>query len=178
MLEFIKRHSYDVVKMFINQLAISIFGFSLAFATGESLPALFIGTSAFSILFYLFLIYVMMWDLGAKDCRRLERNLPGYTRLAGLYMALLASIPNLILALLITLGTLIPSLSGMAAVGNFLVLILEGMYDGILTSTVNGNKIGAFWPIYFALPIPLLLTSTLAYFAGSKEFKLFGKRSK
>ena len=173
MLTFFKKHSYDVVKMFINQFDISIFGNALALATGETQATLRIATSIFSILFYLFLIYVMMWDLGAKDARHLEKKDAGYTYATGIYIALFASIPNLILALLIALGTWVSSLGNMGAVAKLIALFCEGMYTGLLAITVGGTPLNNLWFVFFLLPIPLIVTSGIAYYAGSQDFKVF-----
>lgn len=176
MLLFLKKHSYDMVKMLINQFAISIFGNALALATGETQQGLRIVTSVFSVLFYLFLIYVMMWDLGAKDTHHLEKKEDGYTRLAGLFIAICASALNFIFALLIMLGTLIPAMGNVGGVAKLLALLFEGMYTGLLAITVGGTPLNNFWWIYFLLPLPLLLTATVAYLAGVKNFKIFGGR--
>ena len=174
MLLFIKKHSYDMVKMLINQLAISIFGNALALATGETQQGLRIITSVFSVLFYLFLIYVMMWDMGAKDAHHLERQDVGYTKLAGLYISLCASILNFVFAILVTLGTLISAMGNVGGVAKLLALLFEGMFTGLLAITVNGTPLNNLWWIFFLLPLPLILTATIAYIAGIKNFKLFG----
>lgn len=174
MLLFLKTHSYDIVKMLINQFAISIFGNALALATGETQQGLRVATSIFSVLFYLFLIYIMMWDLGAKDAHHLEKKESGYTRLAGLYISVSASVLNFIFAILIMLGTLIPAMGNVGGVAKLLALLFEGMYTGLLAIPVGGVPLNNVWGLYFLLPVPLILTATVAYFAGSKNFKLFG----
>ena len=51
-------HSYNMVKMFLNQFATAIFGFSLALAAGKAQnPTLRNVTSIGAILFYLFLLF-------------------------------------------------------------------------------------------------------------------------
>ena len=68
MKQFFSMHSYNMVKMFLNQFAIAIFGLVLALAAGQAENAVLRNvTSLFSILFYLFLLYVMTWELGFKD---------------------------------------------------------------------------------------------------------------
>lgn len=177
MLMFLKKRSYDIVKMLINQFAISIFGNALALATGEKQQALRIVTSVFSVLFYLFLIYVMTWDLGAKDSHHLEKKEAGYTRLTGFYMALCASVLNVVFAILIMLGTLVPVMGNVGGVAKLLALLFEGMYTGLLAIPVGGAPLNTLWFIYFLLPLPLIVTATVAYFAGSKDFRIFcGKR--
>lgn len=174
MLLFLKKRSYDIVKMFINQLALSIFGNALALATGEKMAGLRIATGVFSVGFYLFLIYIMLWDLGAKDRHRLEKNEEGQTGLTGLYMALAASTPNFLLAILVTLGTFLPAMGTAGGVSKLIALFLEGMYTGLLAISVGGSPLHSTWFVYFLLPLPLIATSTVAYWAGTKEFRIFG----
>lgn len=163
-----------MVKMLINQFAISIFGNALALATGETQKGLRIATSVFSVVFYLFLIYVMMWDLGAKDIHRLEKKEKGCTRLAGLYVSLFASVLNFLFAIFVMLGTLIPAMGNVGGVAKLLALLFEGMYTGLLAITVGSVPLNNLWFVYFLLPLPLILTATVAYFAGSKDFRVFG----
>ena len=102
MLNFIKERSYEIVKLFVNQIVLSIFGTALTLAAaGENQASLRIGSSVFAILFYLFIIYFMMWELGAKDSHKIERKDRGHSRAAGLYMSLIASSINFLLAIFI-----------------------------------------------------------------------------
>ena len=176
MLMFLKKRSYDIVKMFLSQFAISIFGMALALATGTNQATLRNVTSIFSIVFYLFLIYVMVWELGAKDSHKIEKGEPGQSRATGFFLALAASVINVLLAILIMLGCLIPAFGNVGAVAKVIALLVEGMYAGLLAITVDGVALNTVWYMYFLLPIPLIITSTIAYFAGSKDFKLFSKK--
>lgn len=178
MLLFLKNRSYEIVRLFLNQIAISIFGVALALATGTNQPGLRIGTSVFSILFYLFITYVMVWELGYKDSHKIERGDEGQNRATGLFMGLVASTLNFLWAILIMLGNLIPLafFGNVGAAAKVIALLTEGMYMGILSIQVGETALNTVWFMYFLLPIPLILTTSLAYFAGSKDFKIFGKR--
>lgn len=178
MITFFKKRSYDLVTMFVTQLAISLFGLALAFAVPTNQAALRIGTSIFSVLFYLFLIYTRLWELGYKDHNAFRRGEKGLTRIEGLYMGLAANVTNLIAAVLIFIGwlsanTVIDAIAGGATV---VALLSEGMYIGILSTTVNGTALNSIGFMYFVITVPMIVTSTLAYLAGSHDFKLFGNR--
>ena len=176
MIDFLKRRSYDLVHMFITQLAISIFGMALALATAANHSTLQICTSVFAVLFYLYLIYAKIWELGYKDIRGFERGDKGLSRFEGLYMGLAASTINFILALLITLGISFPSsefFGSIGAVAKVIALLVEGMYTGLLALKANGISLNSLWFMYFLITLPLIITASLAYFAGSKEFKIF-----
>ena len=69
---FWKKHSYQVVRLFIIQIGITIFGLVLSFAVStafrerdDQIPLLMV--SIFSVLFYLFLLYSVAWEMGGKD---------------------------------------------------------------------------------------------------------------
>lgn len=181
MLHFLKERSYDIVRMLVYQIAIALFGISLAIATGpkegtDGIATLQLATSILSILFYLILIYIRMWELGAKDAGSIRRGEVGTTRLAGLYMALFASIPNFLLATFITLGTFladIPFFSNLGAGSATIALLAEGMYTGLLAVNVNGVPLNSVWFMWFLIILPLVVTASIAYYAGTKEFKIF-----
>ena len=68
MKRFLERYSYDCVKLLLDQVAIAIFGLVLALASGMAKNnVLQIVTSVCSVIFYLFLVYTVMWSVGARD---------------------------------------------------------------------------------------------------------------
>ena len=76
-MKIFKENSYDIVRLYINQLGIMIFSMLLYTAVGsfenESLStSLSVFVSIFSTCFYLALIYYMMWEIGAKDKIRID----------------------------------------------------------------------------------------------------------
>lgn len=175
MLRFLKERSYDIVKMLIYQIAIALFGISLAIATGE-MATLQTATSILSVVFYLVLIYIMMWDLGYKDSGRISRGEEGSSRLTGLYMGLAASIPNFLLAVFITLGTFVSDVtffSNLGAGSALIALLIEGMYTGLLAIRVGDVPLNSVWFMWFLVIIPLIVTASIGYYAGTKEFKIF-----
>ena len=70
---FFERYSYDSVRMLLNQVAISMFGFALAMtaAKGES-DSLLLWSSIASIVFYLALTYGTAWKAGSGDKLSIE----------------------------------------------------------------------------------------------------------
>jgi hypothetical protein len=186
MLTFLKERSYDIVKMFIYQIALSLFGLSLALATGSRSAstdlatyqpsALQLITSIFSVLFYLFLVCYFMWELGAKDSSRIARGEEGTSRLAGLYMALAASSVNALVAIFITLGNFlsnVPFFSSLGGGAAVVGLLTQGMYTGLLSIRVGGDPLNSMWFMWFLTMIPLIVSASLAYLAGTHDFHLF-----
>ena len=180
MITFLKKRSYDIVVMYITQIAISIFGLALAFAVPAGQSTLNVAASVLAIIFYLFLIYMKTWELGYKDSNAFAREGNKLSRLEGLYMGLTASAVNLVLALLISLGWLIENsvIDSIAGVAVTISLLSEGLYTGLLSTTVNGVALNSIGIMYFIITLPLIATSTLAYLAGSHDFRIFGSAKK
>lgn len=166
---FIKQHSYDAVKMFLNQFAIGLFGFSLALACGKAENrTLRLITSIFAILFYLFLIYTMLWEMGAKDKISVEHGHKRRIPLTGLYIALMASVVNYLLAIGITIGS---SIGGVCV---FLSGLLQGMYLGVLSLRIHDVLLNTYVIVYYLIPLPAILTATVAYWFGLHDVRLVG----
>ena len=171
MKEFFKKHSYDMVKMFLNQFAVAIFGLVLALATGMAENStLQIVSSVGAIIFYMFLLYAMTFELGTKDKTAVEYGRATARPLTGLYISLCANSLNFLLAILITIGYFSPNqffsnVGGGAAVA---ALLLEGMYTGVLAIHVGGVPLNSLvWP-FFAITLPALLISAIGYYFGMK----------
>lgn len=178
MKDFFHRYSYSIVKMFVNQFAISIFGTMLAMATSAAQnDVLTLVVSIFAIVFYLFLIYTMVWEIGAKDKISVDVGKKQYRPMTGLYMALFANIPNFIFALLYSIGYPFMGTHVWAGNMNFVVrlltVIFEGMYLGVAMVLPFGAeiKLNTLWWTYYLMIVPALVTSFLAYYLGHKDFR-------
>lgn len=179
MKSFFQQHSYNIIKMFVNQFAISLFGIVLAMATlAADSTVLTIVCSVFSIAFYLFLIYTMVWEIGAKDRVSVDYGKKAYHPHTGLGIGLVANLPNLLIAILYTIGypfmTTHKWAGNMNFVLNWISAILEGMYRGVLSliTLPNGTLIVHEWWTYFVITIPAILAAWLGYFAGFKNFRM------
>ena len=169
--EFMQKHSYSAVRLFVNQIAISIFGLVLAIACGKvENEILKVGASVGAILFYLFLLYAAMWESGSKDklsCSK--KSIP----MTGLYIGLLANSLNILLAIIITISSFAPEGGAFHAVGaisSVIALFIEGMYTGLLSIDLNGLPLNDYWLSYFIIVIPAIAVSTVAYWFGVKEY--------
>lgn len=175
MKRFFKAYSYDMVKMFLNQFATAVFGCALALAASKAQnPTLRNVTSAVAILFYLFLLYTMTWDIGFREKVSVDNNRIPRKPLKGALISLCANSINFLLAILFALGKCI-NLSFFGALGAFggtCNLLLQGMYTGILANTAWGMELRSFWWVWFLTPIPAILTCAIAYNMGLRDFKL------
>ena len=106
---FWKKHSYQVVRLFIIQIGITIFGLVLSFAVStafrerdDQIPLLMV--SIFSVLFYLFLLYSVAWEMGGKDRLSLDAQHASPRGGTGFLLSTLSEIPNFLLCLLMLIG--------------------------------------------------------------------------
>ena len=130
---FFQQYSYSIVKMFVNQFAISLFGTLLAMATSSTKSdGLSLAVSIFAVLFYLFLIYTLVWEVGAKDRIAVDVGKKPYKPHTGLLMACVASVPNFLFAVFFTATKpLVATHSWVANINLIMTIILEGMYMGM-----------------------------------------------
>ena len=177
MKSFLKERSYDAVKMFLNQFATAIFGFVLALAAGKAQnPALRNITSAFAVLFYLFLLYTMTWEIGFKDKIPIEKGRKPNRPFTGLWISILANSLNFILAIFIMIASLsdVPFFSKVGGFCASAAVILEGMFTGLLANRVGDVPLNSHWWMFFLITIPSMIVCTVAYFFGTKDIKFTG----
>ena len=163
--------------MFVNQFAISIFGSMLAMATtAAENNTLSIIVSVLSVVFYLFLIYTLTWEIGAKDRISVDIGKKKYRPHTGLLISAVANIPNFVIALVYSIGY--PFMENhkwagsVCAVVKMITIFLEGMYLGITTSvSVAGQQLNYYWWTYFIITIPALLIAWIAYYLGYRNKK-------
>lgn len=168
-------HSYDMVKMFLNQFATAIFGFSLALASEKAQNITLRNvTSVCAILFYLFLLYTMVWELGFRDRVAVLHGKKPRQLFKGAMISLCANIPNFIFAVPILLGNLIKTefFGGIGAFCKSAAILLEGMYTGLLANRVGSVPLNNYWIMYFLIPLPAILICGVAYIMGLKDIKI------
>ena len=171
MKKFFEKYSYESVRLFLNQFAISLFGLTLALAAGMAgSNTLKIASSVGAIIFYLFLQYTVAWEVGAKDkisidCGKAKRDMSIPVK-----MWLLSNSLNLLLAVLITLGHLLSNVgffSSMGGIASIVSFIIEGEYMGVLTLQVAANTpLNSLFYVYYLITLPSLLVVVSAYALG------------
>ena len=204
-MKFFKQNSYDIVKLFINQIGITIFSLFIYTAFGaiwfkdannrstEELLML-IGVSVFAMMFYFFLIYTATWDYGAKDKIRIDGGRMERDGLKGFKMGLFANVPMFVFAFISIVCRsvyMITDLDGFglaASIFHFIIQLIASMYDGILQASFNAFRGAADSPNslyfllqeigYFVLPFLAVLVAHLGYALGLREKKLFKSTAK
>ena len=170
---FFERYSYESVRLALNQIAISMFGFALAMtaAKAESDPLL-LWSSIGSILFYLALTYGSAHRTGSGDRLSIQYGKIPFRPLTGLLLSLIANSLNLILATLMMIGQY-TDLVGISDISRVIALLIQGMYQGVLaTVSVGGVTLNGLWWSYFLITIPAMLVATVGYIAGAKDFHI------
>lgn len=170
---FFERYSYESVRMLLNQIAISMFGFALAMTANKAeSDALLLWSSIASVFFYLALTYGTAWRTGSGDRLSIQYGKIPFRPLRGLVLSLLANSINLLLAVLITVGILceIPVLEDIPTA---IALLSQGMYQGLLVVIkVGGVSLNDIWWTYFLITVPAMAVSLLGYIAGAKDFHI------
>ena len=189
-MKFIKENSYDIVKLFVNQIGITIFSLVLYTAVGsiedEALfSKLTVILSVFAALFYFALIYTAAWDFGARDRIRIDGGKLEPTKAKGVILSLIANLPNFIIALLAVIFMVIYLSAGIdgAYTGfgilNLLLRFTNAMFLGILQGVFaflkSESDLYFLWQSvgYFLAPLLTVLVTHLGYELGMREFRIF-----
>ena len=195
-MKIIKENSYDIVRLYVNQLGIMIFSMLLYTAVGsfenqKLSTALTIFVSVFSIMFYLALVYYMMWEIGAKDKIRIDSGRMEPSKNKGFLIGLIANIPNFVLAMLTLIFIIIYLLGGEGilstfATSNLILRFHSSMYLGVIISVVP--KFSDASPdfieylietiLFCVLPVISILAVHFSYRLGIKDKKIFTLRNK
>lgn len=193
-MRFLKENSYSIVKLYINQLGISIFSLLLysAVATlkNEELSLnLTIGISVLAILFYFALIYTAAWDIGAGDIIKIEAGRMKSQKYKGALMSFFANIANFVLAAICVIAMLlyingIEGAIGFSQVANLILRLTYAMHIGILQGIFkpfasDANMYNLVQSCgYLALPIMTIIVTHLGYIFGMKNLKIFPSSKK
>ena len=170
---FFERYSYDCVRMLLNQVAISVFGFAMAVTSIQAKSdTLLLVTGIAAVIFYLSLTYGTAWKVGSGDKLSVEYGKRPYRPLMGLWVSLVANSINLILGILITIGAL-AGIGGLESIPRAIALLAQGMYMGILAPVeIGGQAINHTWWVFLLIHLPAMLISLVGYIAGVKDFHL------
>ncbi len=193
-----RENSYDIVKLYINQIGITIFSMFLYTAVAQVEDSdlfltLRILVSVFSTLFYLVLIYNVVWEIGAKDKIRIETGKCTAQPLKGVVMSLYANVPNFVLAALcIMLVSLFMFADASWAYTAFVIIFTilrfhSAMYMGIIqgvtpatpdmeANTVNLGDCLLESALFLVIPLVSVAITHFSYYIGSKEIRIFGSK--
>lgn len=186
-MKFIKENFYDIVRLYINQIGISIFSLILYTATNiqDNEPLnlkIKLAISVFSILFYYALIYTVSWEWGAKDKIRIDGGRMTPFKSKGALLALVANSANIIFAAVCALTQYLYQIGlgdGFGTVSmifNLFLRLFASMYVGVLQAAFDNylaQSIG-----YIIIPAFAILVTHLGYTLGMKEKRIFSTSKK
>ena len=177
---FLSGNSDTIIKMLVHQFGLTVFGFLMNSASSVSeSKALVIGLGVFSAAFYLFLLYVVAWEIGSKDKIKIDAGRMKNDVFKGAKMNLAANIPNLIIATLALIGFIFIDKS----------VIVEGAYTNpawavnlrgisqLIGSFLNAMYLGIGqyfdilstpWFLY-VICLPSIIVCGVGYVLGTKE---------
>ena len=176
MREFWNDNRQTIVRLILNQVGAAVMGLLIT-AAASSNDKLMLGASVFSTIFYLVLLYCVIWERGGKERIRIDGGRAAWKPLYGLYMGLLANIPNFLLAVLVLIGKIFGTVDGpfgyewagnLYAIANVITRLWNAMYLGLIQTYSPYNPI-----IHFLDILPALAVCTLGYYLGLKNMRLF-----
>lgn len=188
-MKFIKQNSYDIVRLFINQMGITIFSLVLYISLGAieddaTVSSLKIFMSVFAIGFYLALLYTAAWEYGAKDKIRIDGGRMEPMPAKGAVMAFCANLPNIALALVAIIFAVIYLSTGAEAFNTLFSLLtlivrfIAAMYHGVLHAALSGFEsdvviFNLLQDVGYALaPLFAIGATQLGYALGLREKKI------
>ncbi len=175
MKEFFSKYSYTMVKMYITQFAIGLVGGVLAMATSAAGDTMMIVTGIFAALFYLFMLYTTIWEIGSKDRISVDIGKAKNKPFKGFLITLCANLLNIIVATVYTVCWFISRggegvATNIASIMRIFTFFSEGMYYGLMSAlTVGGQQLFVYWWSYYIIIIPAILVGGLGYFLGTKN---------
>ena len=159
---------YEAAKLLLNQIVMSVFGLVTVMATMASKP-LTIVCAVLGIGLYVFLIYNMMWEIGAKDRIRADAGRYEYSAMKPFKMALGAGAINFAGGLLCLLALIDNSVcKGIANAAASVCKLLWGHFLGVLRLT--GMLENPF--VWICVAAFGVLIAVLGYNAGFRGFSI------
>ena len=173
MLNIFREHAKTITRMTANQFGAAFLGIALQLAIPDSNGTLLLATSIFSVLFLLFLNHTVVWEEGAKSRIRADAGREKYNPLTGLKIGIAASLPNIILGVIVALTSLLNRLTEIEWLGTIsafskaIAFLWQGMFIGIVVSIDASNHY-----LYLLTPLPVILAAVISYWIGLKQWTL------
>lgn len=191
MLTFLKNNAHFIWRLVLNQIGLTIFGLMTSMSAaaidhamagdGSVQRTCMIWVSVFAILFYMFIDYTAIKEEGQKDKIRIDAGRKQRDAWRGFKIVLVASLPNLILAVCVNLFGILGAESGLAlewagtisGTSKVIALVIQAMYWGILLGLPGVNVIADIPNFFYLLiPLPAIICASLAYIAGLHDVSL------
>lgn len=168
--EFFNEYGKIVSKILINHVAMTVFGIIVLISTSKS-KLLFHVSGVLAILMYMFLLYMIMWELGAQDKVRVDAGRAKRDSLLGLKISLVANSAFILVSLVemvLWFFTTPDAVTGVNNACGIIKIIMNYVYGMYLSISSLAPNFGA---MHLLLSIPAILCCTLSYLAGLSGMK-------
>ncbi|MBP3293799.1 MAG: hypothetical protein J6N32_08605 [Clostridia bacterium] len=174
MKEFWSENSKIISKLILNQFGATFLGLMVIAAASAAQGQrawLMLFASCFAAFFYLFLVYAVVWERGGRDRIKVDGGRAVPKPWTGLWISLIANIPNFILAILVLISD--PFKASFEWAGNMnlisraLCLLWEGMYAGFVSYFSPNNP-----RIHLLYVFPAIAVSVFGYLLGFHNLRL------
>ncbi len=195
-MKFIKEHINDIVRLMLNQFALAVFGIVLVSASRMANKGVYgglaLGFGIFSILFYMYILYATLQEMGSKHRVRIESGRMTRDPLYGLKLMTLAQVPTLLVLLFLFISypfsfvLEVNFFKFVFLVFNYVIYFIQAMYSGVIgfilskcnlldaTTGELTTSTGALVHIicYFVSVIPGILVCWVSYLMGLRDIKI------
>ena len=188
MKNFFSENGMNVVKLYINQIAMAVFGLMVVifFAGGSENELLILLASLLAVGLYLVIIYSMMWDEGARAASKtLRAEDAGVSKIKTPFLIVLfGSMFNIVCFIAYTVLQIIVSTNnlteGTAYDWGYLFSVIIRMTNAIymgFESLLFRDTVVMRTPAYFFFItlIPLFVVGIFAYYLGASEISILRK---
>lgn len=190
-MKFFKDNSYEIVRLFVIQIGITIFSFIVSAAAlalseqnfPELKPYVYLGVGIFATVFQLFIVYTAMWEIGSKKRESIEHGRFPASPVHGMKIALWSNAVNFALLFITAIGLLRYAFHnsfviGMHGISRAFYIFLNSMHTGILRFFVPTEEPYLLvFLLSLLLLVPQIVVSTVAYSFGTKGLRVTKAKS-
>ena len=101
MIKFIKSNSYNILMLFLTQIAMAVFALVMSMWTSGINPTIFLGVGIFGAGLYVYIVYLKMREVGADDRPAVVGNRAVPDFLKGLKITLCANALNILCGIMV-----------------------------------------------------------------------------
>jgi len=188
MKKFWYENGYSVVKLYLNQIAMAVFGIMVIMGfAGDMGDPIIVLCSFLAVGLYLFINYTMLWDAGAKAASKtLRKEDAGVEKIqTPLWIIFFGSLFNIIcyiaymflrghiLANSLTEGDTYYDMGGLVSL---IIRLANSIYMGFEALLYKDNVFMRTPPYFFFLTLlPLFIVGITAYYLGASEISILKK---
>ena len=185
-----KDYGRHIRRLWLNQFGAIAFGIMLSFLStalsdrvGDSAATVYFISGIVGMAFYCYLIYLVIWEVGAYDKIRVDSGRSGASMHFGIKIALFYSIPSLAVTGIYLVSALIYKVAGVEnsvvtgvlGVSGMASMIIEAPYIGFalaffkeIGKNIQDDSLLYYSILWFVSCLPAILTIWLGYLAGYK----------